>query len=693
MAEWRVFVRNPSLVEQGELEWFAGATFTKRLNGEGSWDIQGLRSDDPLAGVLDWDSSSGDQGIILTRDDVAIMSGPVTRIAPVEDDQAVHDDATGELVPTVEASGMDDTAMLADRSILPNYDGPPYTAAFDTVGPIDAEAALRHFVTRHAADQATAARKVPGLVLGTYSGFGITVTKSYPWTNLLVALADIALTVDREAAPDYDGLQFEVVQQADGSRTFVTRLPSDLRQRIRLSVQAGTLGSIATSEEAAGGNYVYILGGDVTNRVVVEGGDPESIARYGRREVVVAQEHTTDDVELAGALAKALEDGREDLTLAVDPLDDEGAEYGVDYQLGDRVTAVLADGREIEGYVVEVTIQLDASGGAIVTPVIATTRVPPSNRDYLARLGQRLGHLERTTDSKISIGMSMLWWRPVAEIPAGWELLDGGGSIPIDTRNRFLLGATGDYAIGQLGGLSMAGGNVTVNLQHSHTVPDHSHGPGSLAFPHTHSHSHGPNTLAFPHTHPGSHSHGPGTLDIVHTHTSQAHTHPGSHSHGMNNHNHLTDIDHSHPSVTIANSSGATTVQSGTGVSVASTTHGHPGSTANALGSTPVASGNQSSGGNSTQSDSTAPAASYSGSPSTDTISSRSGTTDADSNAPAASPGTSSGVTSTDATAAAPGTATGATASVTGVSTGNNLSTGQSVLNPLIGAAVIYRTV
>lgn len=674
-------VRDRALFIEGELEQYDRADFVIRDNDEGAWTVEGIPASEPLLAYLGDDVSLyQDAGIILQRDGVTVMSGPIKSI----------DFSDGPDGQVVTIGGIDDTGVLADRIILPTFDGPPYTAAYDTIGPVSAEEAMRHFVFRHASTGTTTARWVPGLTLGPFSGLGVTGTWSHRFTNLLTALQEIALAGD--------GLRFSVEQQEDNVRYFMTRGRSDLRDRIRLSVAGGLLGSVVSSEQAPGANYVYVLGkGELESRTVVEGGDAESIARYGRVEVAVDQRQTDDAVELAGALASTLEEGREDLALAVEPLDDEDAQLWVDYFPGDRVTALTADGRLIECYVVEATIALTGTEGAVVTPVLATTRVAPSSKDRVRSLGQRLGHLERTNENGFSIGMVIPWMRPVGDIPAGFELADGTGGIP-DLTDRYWFGAGGAFTVGETAGLPLVSKDVVANFQHSH-------GPGTLAFPHTHSHSHGPNNLAFPHTH--SHSHSPGTLAFPHTHS---HSHGGgilawphdhslsAHTHGPGdltlNHKHDTNIDHNHGAV----DSGYTDVDSvavgHASLGSGATDHKHSVDlpslgTSNVRSGTPVevSAGGDTDGPDQSHTGTSENGSAWTGVTATDaaaqTPGAPTGLTGGD--ATAQTPEAATGTTSTDATAAAPGTANG--------TTGNSLSATQSLLMPLVGVLPIYRTV
>lgn len=56
-------------------------------------------------------------------------------------------------------------------------------------------------------------------------------------------------------------------------------------------------------------------------------------------------------------------------------------------------------------------------------------------------------------------GMIVMWSGSIGAIPAGWALCNGANGTP-DLRNRFIVGAGGDYAVGATGGA----------LTHSHAI-------------------------------------------------------------------------------------------------------------------------------------------------------------------------------------------------------------------------------
>jgi microcystin-dependent protein len=84
------------------------------------------------------------------------------------------------------------------------------------------------------------------------------------------------------------------------------------------------------------------------------------------------------------------------------------------------------------------------------------------------------------TINTIPAGVIVMWSGSSASIPAGWNLCDGANGTP-DLRNRFIVGATGLYAVGATGGSA----NSAV-VAHTHTAtssvtdPGHVHGNGAI---------------------------------------------------------------------------------------------------------------------------------------------------------------------------------------------------------------------
>ena len=463
-TRWKLLTRDERRVLSGDLgnDAYHKAEFVLRHNDAGSWVIDGIPADAPAAAVLDFAHVAaglpgGHQGIVLYRDDAVLCNGPIRRAELLEDAGV-----------TIRASGVSDTGVLADRIILPDPAGAFSSASHDEVANVPAEEALRWYVDRHAgATAATYGRGIYSLTLGPYSGLGGLVSKSFRFTNLLTALQEIALG---------GGLRFNVVQTGPGPIEFRVDAVADLRARVVFSADRGTLTQAVRVEDAPAANYVYVLGqGELKDRVIDERGDTASMTRYGRVETTVDQRQTGDTDVLSTALTEALEAGAASVAVTLKPDEAEGAEFGVNYHLGDRVSAIVA-GYEVEGYVSEVRIVLDETGETI-TPTVTTTAIAPSTRSRLRTQGVRIAHLERNAETATHAagvnGFAELWVGTIGAIPTNYALYDGAGGIH-DFRNRFLLGAGGDYAPGATGGTAMVSGGVLVNLQHQHAI-EHTH--------------------------------------------------------------------------------------------------------------------------------------------------------------------------------------------------------------------------
>lgn len=126
----------------------------------------------------------------------------------------------------------------------------------------------------------------------------------------------------------------------------------------------------------------------------------------------------------------------------------------------------------------------------------------------------------------LPVGIITMWSGSIGAIPAGWALCDGTSGRP-DLRNRFIVGAGSDYAIGNTGGFN----TVTLNLTQ---IPSHQHtGSGTTSgFSNDHTHSGSTGTESANHFHGVSGNTGLQSND---------HGHSGS-TDAQGNHNHVSPI-------------------------------------------------------------------------------------------------------------------------------------------------------
>ena len=119
-----------------------------------------------------------------------------------------------------------------------------------------------------------------------------------------------------------------------------------------------------------------------------------------------------------------------------------------------------------------------------------------------------------TPQLAIAAGTVVVWTGDPGQVPDGWQLADGSDGTP-DLAGRFLVGAGGDYTVGDVGGAA----SVTLTAAQ---LPEHAHDAGSLTAAAAGGHGHDAGSLAADLG--GTHSHSSGSLA---TGTAGSHTHTG----------------------------------------------------------------------------------------------------------------------------------------------------------------------
>ena len=100
----------------------------------------------------------------------------------------------------------------------------------------------------------------------------------------------------------------------------------------------------------------------------------------------------------------------------------------------------------------------------------------------IERLDGRIDSLSGGGIGGVPRGIITMWTGAIADIPSGWALCDGSNGTP-DLRDRFIVGAGGDYNVGNTGGAN----SVTLTVDQ---MPSHSHSSGTLSTDTSGSHSH-----------------------------------------------------------------------------------------------------------------------------------------------------------------------------------------------------------
>lgn len=316
------------------------------FNNVGTWTLT-LPVEHNLASVLGTPGS----GIILTGPTDVLMSGPT--VTPL------YESKTSDPVGTVTFTGVTDTVVLADMLSFPdptNVDPTTQTLAHDDrTGP--AETLMHAYVNANIGPSAPAARRKAGLIMGTNLGRGPVISKSPRFPVLGTLLEQIALPY---------GFGFRVVQRGS-NLVFETYQVADRSPYIRLSVLNGNLSSQKVAITAPGVTQVIIAGqGDLTDRTFVLGNNADSLsaeAEWGRRiERFVDQRQTDDPNVYASKIADELaKDGFTGVSVQVVPADDTIMQYGIDWNMGDKVAIVIGD-TERTSLVTGLVLKVDANG-------------------------------------------------------------------------------------------------------------------------------------------------------------------------------------------------------------------------------------------------------------------------------------------------------------------------------------------
>lgn len=374
MTAVRLFTRDAALRRTGQVEDFASLTAVLRFNRTSTW-LLALDAASPAVPLL-----GRTAGLIVERDGVQVLSGPVT----------AREVTSAQGKTTIIVAGVDDTVWLERRLALPVPAGPPYTAAEydDQTGP--AETVLRGFVDRNLGPTATAARRLPSLTLPASLGRGTSVRGRGRFHPLLELLQGLAL-----AGGD---LGFRIVQVGEALE-FQVYVPADRTATAVFSEELGNLAGYTYREAAPLADYVYVAGqGEGTARAIVEGGTQSAIDIYGRLELFKDRRDAPDTATLQQSLTEVLAESVSPTALTITPIDTAAVAYGREYVLGDRVT-VLALSEVIRDVVREVTLTLTPDRGEQIAPVIGTPGASSPRALALFarqdRLDRRLGQQER----------------------------------------------------------------------------------------------------------------------------------------------------------------------------------------------------------------------------------------------------------------------------------------------------------
>lgn len=372
MATWHLYVRDANLARQGEIDDYQRLEVTARYNAVGAWQLELDRRQRHAAALTEPGA-----GIVLTRDDAVVFSGPAT--------QWQHTVGASQRLAV---SGVDDMVWLRRRGAapVPTAAAPPYSAQAYDVSTGTCSTVLRYYVNANLGPSATSARRHLAVTIGADPAIGGTVTGRARWQPLLTLLQELATVGE---------VGFRLVQ-VDDALEFQVFGPVDRTASVRFGLDLGNLAGFEYEVTAPEATYVFVGGGgEGTARTIYERADPTQTI-WGRIEgEFIDRRDTSVSTELDQAAGEALTEHGAQTTLSISPVDTPALTYGEQYDLGDRVTVIIDDAEAVQDIVGQVVITLSAQDGHTVTPGIGTAHDPLRLFEAFRDMRRRVTNLER----------------------------------------------------------------------------------------------------------------------------------------------------------------------------------------------------------------------------------------------------------------------------------------------------------
>ena len=386
MSGWQVFARDSALNLLGPVDTFTRLDLRPRLDVPGTWEMA-------------LDAGSAQAGLLGPGRGIGVWAPGLT--------PGVHPPTLSGLCRSYSQAprqapergveltwrGPDDWWLLSTRLCLPSP-----LAADDAQGGYYTtsgapETMLKQLVDRNLGPGARADRVRPLFTIAPDQGRG----RARPTTQL--RYANLGNAVSAIAG---SGLLNCTVTWDPRARVFLLdAVPRrDLSAAVQLSQQLGNVTGYSLSQAAPTATAVLVAGqGQLAARTIVTATRPDTMWGGERVEVFQDRRDTDDAAALATAAQDTLDAAAASGSMSLTAADVPGMTFGVDYRLGDLVTAEVAGVRVVDS-VRAVNITIASDGPVSVVPFVGPTG---DNADELAStrlllsLLQRVGYLERST--------------------------------------------------------------------------------------------------------------------------------------------------------------------------------------------------------------------------------------------------------------------------------------------------------
>lgn len=321
---YKLYVRDQYLKRVAMIDDYQSLDIVLRFNAPGTWAL-----DLPMDSAAAKEIVNQRTGIIVERNRKVIFSGPVTG-------RKRHWNNEGDRIVV---NGFDDTIWLSRNLAYPVPLGPPYSSKAYDKRTGNAETIMKQYVDVNIGPNARSDRRVTKLEIEADKGIGKSVTGNARFHPLLELNTKLAL-----AGGD---LGFRIIQ-VNSNLEFQVYDPSDKTKEVFFSPLLGNLQSFEYTLDDPETNYAIVGGGgEGTERTFIEGGRTDSISKYGRIETFVDQRDTTETSELQQSLDEELIEKSSKSSLSIVPIDIEGCSFGLDYNLGDKVSIILTQPNEV----------------------------------------------------------------------------------------------------------------------------------------------------------------------------------------------------------------------------------------------------------------------------------------------------------------------------------------------------------
>lgn len=385
-SPWSITVRD---VDMNEVQ-FANGYERLRLDlvdsGIGEWSLR-LATDHPAAIHM---LEPGAGIVVRPRGlDTVVTSGPVADLFITEDRDTQ--------VSQITANGFTDDILLSELIYIDPTDDVPtgstttYSFQRASITATNAETALKQFVADNIGPTAgISRRRYPFLNIPASQGLGPVGT----WRSRFGSLLEMCQRI-----VTYAGLSFRIVQSAQGQLTLEVWEP-EIREDVRFSTQAQNLTSAVLSYRAPNLTEVIVGGeGEGVNRIFTRRTVPGLADTWGRRVSKFMSRASIDNYnELQQEAETELVEGAVTAGMTLYPIEQTGTLYGVDYQLGDSVAAVVHDVELVEP-VRRVVIEHEAGSAPDIQPNVGlpnTGQERPEDAPLIRSIINNLSSLMRS---------------------------------------------------------------------------------------------------------------------------------------------------------------------------------------------------------------------------------------------------------------------------------------------------------